>query len=171
MEHPKDFPSVPLEAIRFLPTSSGIYFALSNQRVLYIGQSANIRDRWRNHNKYNELSLWENVRIHFCPSDGRPLLEQEAEWINAFSPILNTIRVRKLGLLTIPALPPVIFAYIYIILGGASAVYGTWFYSDQLSKNYQIAIYIFISVTALLLGSWLTFWIMKRESSQNKELK
>jgi hypothetical protein len=59
--------------------------------ILYIGQSRNIRERWRGngHHKSVEVMNMENIFIRFTPSDGRPLLVQEAEWINQYLPPLN----------------------------------------------------------------------------------
>lgn len=164
MEHPKDFPSVTLDSIRFLPSMPGIYFALSDQKVLYIGQSTNIQERWKKHHKYNELKSWKGVRIHFIPSDGRPLLDQEAEWISAFSPPLNTGRIRKSNLWHLPSHPPLVLFYVYLLLGGGSGLFGTWAYTHQLLDQFQMAAIISAIATGLFFGSWWTVNLIKQES-------
>lgn len=87
--HPSDFQSVPFRSLDLLPSFAGIYFAMQDDEVLYVGQSKNIRKRWMFHHKYNELLEFESVRIHWIRSDGRPLLQQENEWIQLCNPPLN----------------------------------------------------------------------------------
>ena len=89
--HPFDFPGVEFYKREELPTREGIYFVMQYDEVLYIGQSKNIRERWRGngHHKTAEVMNMENIFIRYIPSDGRPLLEQEAEWINKYLPQLN----------------------------------------------------------------------------------
>lgn len=91
--HPADFQSVPFRSLDLLPTFAGIYFAMQDDEILYVGQSKNIRKRWESHHKRNELLEFENVRIHWIGSDGRPLLEQESEWIRLCNPPLNYRKV------------------------------------------------------------------------------
>lgn len=88
-EHPKDFPSVPLDNVKNLPSAAGIYFAVKDGEVLYVGQSENMRERWSKHHKYSDLKRIGCVRIHFALSDGRPLVEQENEWIVSINPVGN----------------------------------------------------------------------------------
>src|SRR5690348_3189494 len=101
-KHPGEFDNVSFDERHHLPAIAGIYFAMQDDEVLYVGQSRNIQKRWRFHHKYGELSECENVRIHWIKSDGRPLLEQEAEWIKICHPPLNNNvivhRVRRMKL-------------------------------------------------------------------------
>ena len=47
--NPFNLPSVTLNSIRDLPTETGVYFAISQDAILYIGKSENLRDRWSDH--------------------------------------------------------------------------------------------------------------------------
>ena len=87
--HPVEFESVYLDCVHELPDRPGIYFAMQEDEILYVGQSKNIRRRWQSHHKYIELLEFDRVRIHWVDSDGRPLLKQESEWIKLCRPPLN----------------------------------------------------------------------------------
>lgn len=101
MTNPKKFPSVALEDADQLPSLPGIYFAMDGNYVLYVGQSENIRKRWGSHHRHRDIrQSCDNVRIHFVLSDGRSLLEQEAEWIRACNPPFNGGRMA-----IVPAVP------------------------------------------------------------------
>lgn len=84
-----------------LPTCSGIYaIADANNRVWYVGQAKNLRNRWtgKTHHRYPQLIrsnrklclliYWEPVPIDF-------LDQQEKHYINLFQPELNGCKVKK----------------------------------------------------------------------------
>ena len=58
--NPLMLPSIGLKSLGDLPSSSGLYFALSGIHVLYIGLSTNIRFRWCGHKKRK----WDGRIIH-----------------------------------------------------------------------------------------------------------
>jgi hypothetical protein len=87
--YPADFPSVTIDRLNELPEIEGIYFAMQDDEVLYVGQSRNIWNRWKNHHKTDDLYLMSGIRVHWLESDGRPLLVQEREWIDYCHPPLN----------------------------------------------------------------------------------
>jgi excinuclease UvrABC nuclease subunit len=65
-----------------LPEVSGIYKVIdfsSNKEVIYVGQSKNIRDRWKNHEQL--AKFWE---------DGRDLNSLFIEWIEVVEENLNS---------------------------------------------------------------------------------
>lgn len=161
MDHPKDFPSVSLDSVQHLPSSAGIYFALRGSEVLYIGQSDNMQRRWVNsHHKMDELRALENVRIHFILSDGRPLLQQEAEWISAFSPPMNKTgwyrmsvklpytRLKSLSLISFAAL-------------GTPAVLLAVFFAVKTGGDSNIFMLIYLLILALFLGMMVMLELAK----------
>jgi hypothetical protein len=89
MIYPAEFPGVSVSNLDALPVLAGIYFAMQDDEILYVGQSRNIHRRWKDHHKRKELTQISGVTIHWTESDGRPLLEQEAEWIRYCHPPLN----------------------------------------------------------------------------------
>ena len=86
-----DLPGVEFYKREELPTIPGVYFVMQYDEVLYVGQSINIRERWRGHGHHKcvEVESMENIFIRYAPSDGRKLLIQEAEWISELRPLLN----------------------------------------------------------------------------------
>jgi len=98
-----------------LPRIPGIYFAVKRRRILYIGQSKNIRARWQSHHRYSELKLYGDVDIYWTPAFGQPLNKLEKEWIKAINPPLNGVKV--LGIVEMPV-PAKVF-YIWLILMAA----------------------------------------------------
>ena len=83
-------PSVPLCDRRQLPTTSGIYFALSGGTVQYIGRSVNIQQRWAGHHRTDQLSAMQNPRIAYIAISDKSLLpEIETALIEWFDPPLN----------------------------------------------------------------------------------
>lgn len=88
-------PSIPLEWKTSLPKCAGIYFALDeNEKVLYIGRSKNINQRWSSvgHHRYAQLSSIPNIRIAWLEVNDASLLPDiEAALIEWFSPVLNRL--------------------------------------------------------------------------------
>lgn len=89
IDDPSKLPCVKLEDRKQLPAISGIYFAMQQDEVLYVGLSGNIRERWKRHHKTPELIGMDDIKIHWIPSDGRPLIDQENEYIKRFRPPMN----------------------------------------------------------------------------------
>jgi DNA-binding XRE family transcriptional regulator len=89
----ESLPSIPLEQKSSLPICSGIYFVIDeDEKVLYVGRSKNINQRWSNagHHKYTQLSSIPNVRIAWLEvSDASLLPNIEAALIDWFCPTLN----------------------------------------------------------------------------------
>lgn len=88
-------PSVALCDGFFLPHASVIYFAVSQGRVLYVGQSVDVYMRWRNHHKYQELSRYPNVRIYWLNVPKIMLDRAENDFIKEFLPPLNDVVQKK----------------------------------------------------------------------------
>lgn len=87
----KTLPWLPLEEKAAFPKKSAIYFAIDSQgTVQYIGRSANVRQRWGNHHKYDVLSEIGNIKIAYLFVDAVELLPKiEAALIEWFKPPLN----------------------------------------------------------------------------------
>jgi excinuclease UvrABC nuclease subunit len=83
-------PSLPLANRSGLPTCPAVYFALEGDRVLYIGRSRNLQQRWAIHHRYKQLQAISNVRIAWLEcSDPSLLTEIEMALIRQFLPPLN----------------------------------------------------------------------------------
>ncbi|AUB42341.1 Excinuclease UvrABC, nuclease subunit [Nostoc flagelliforme CCNUN1] len=70
----------------------GIYFAISsNDEILYIGRSSNLRNRWKSHHRAVQLkSQSEDIRLAWLQVDDELLLpEIEAALIEHFAPAFN----------------------------------------------------------------------------------
>lgn len=92
--NPLVLPSLSLANRSALPSCPAIYFALENDRVLYVGRSCNLQQRWITHHRYSQLKGFNNVRIAWLEcSDPSLLPEIEAALIEYFQPELNTTRV------------------------------------------------------------------------------
>lgn len=80
-------PSVPIAGRGLLPPIAAVYFALDDTGVvLYIGQSVDVRRRWRIH----EQRTPEMARIAWVPCTPRQLANLEKRAILALRPPLNT---------------------------------------------------------------------------------
>lgn len=51
------FPSLKLSERHKLPEFPAIYFAVSNEQILYVGLTKNLRNRWQNHHRLPQLEL------------------------------------------------------------------------------------------------------------------
>ena len=84
-------PSVNLELKAQLPTESAIYFAIDSQGVIqYIGKAINVKQRWANHHRLNQLKSIGNIRIAYLFVDADLLLTVEEALIQWFKPLLFT---------------------------------------------------------------------------------
>lgn len=88
----ESLPSVELESKSKseLPEQSAIYFAIDSQGTIqYIGRSSNLKNRWINHHRFNQLKSLGGVRIAYLFSDSDLLPKVEKALIDWFKPILN----------------------------------------------------------------------------------
>lgn len=131
--NPLSLPFVGLAGLEHLPPIAGIYFVSSNEEIIYIGQSQNIFERWKNHHKYTEISKYKRPRIHFMVSDGRFLVDQESEYVNYFEPRLNSVIKRKPKLGQFPDM----FFYVWIFL-----CIPAWFLFKHFLDTHNILYYI-----------------------------
>lgn len=64
--------SVSLDCINKLPSVSGIYFVFFGSFSVYFGRARNIKQRWRNHHKFEQIKqCFPESRIHWleCPRE------------------------------------------------------------------------------------------------------
>ena len=88
--NPLTLPSLSLPNRSTLPPCPAVYFVLEGDRVLYVGRSGNLQQRWMTHHRYNQLKGFNNVRIAWLEcSDTNLLPEIEAALIGYFQPSLN----------------------------------------------------------------------------------
>ncbi|BAY22547.1 hypothetical protein NIES2100_23100 [Calothrix sp. NIES-2100] len=84
-----------------LPTYSGIYAIVDvNNRVWYVGQAINLRNRWtgKTHHRYPQLIRSNRKlchRIYYQPVPIDSLDQQEKHYINLFQPELNGCKVKS----------------------------------------------------------------------------
>lgn len=72
-----DLPSLPLVERLHLPKCSAVYFVMQHERVLYIGRTINLAQRWATHQKWSYLiKLDTPVRIAWLECSDKNLLVQ-----------------------------------------------------------------------------------------------
>lgn len=96
--NPVSLPSLPLGSYRKFPDKPVCYFAMCEDKILYIGKARSLFKRWshRSHHRHGELQQYTNVRIAWIEfSDPELLLEIEEVLIRYFNPELNRHKVKK----------------------------------------------------------------------------
>ncbi|MBW4565730.1 MAG: GIY-YIG nuclease family protein [Mojavia pulchra JT2-VF2] len=94
-----ELPSVDLLEIPQLPNCAAIYFVCdSKNRVIYIGRTVNLVERWRNHHRFKQLkrlNLKDRLSISWivCTQDVKALSNLENKLINLYNPPLNWTKV------------------------------------------------------------------------------
>jgi hypothetical protein len=84
-----------------LPSCSGIYvIADANNCVWYVGQAANLKNRWagKTHHRYPQLIRSNRKlchRIYWQEVERHLLNQKERDYINLFKPELNACKVKK----------------------------------------------------------------------------
>jgi DNA-binding Xre family transcriptional regulator len=94
----QEWPFVSIEERDKLPRMAGVYVAASEGEVLYVGQSTNIKQRWKSHEKLQELSAYPRVRVGWLKveaDDERDAIESLL-WTR-HSPVLNLCEPRRAG--------------------------------------------------------------------------
>jgi len=75
-----------------MPKEQGIYFVVAGGRLVYVGQTNNLRHRWDRHHLLRTLSIVrEQIEIYWKLFDGSPnqRMEIERSLIQKYRPILN----------------------------------------------------------------------------------
>lgn len=92
-------PYVDLTQLEKLPTCSAIYFAIDSQnRILYVGLSLNLAERWKTHHRLYQLKeIHEKnaVRIAWLVWTKEDLSTAERYFIDLYQPLLNGTKVKN----------------------------------------------------------------------------
>jgi len=85
------YPSALVADTRALPNRSGIYYAVKDSEVLYIGEALNLKKRWSGsgHKQKERLLRMGGVVLFYRFVPGHRLLLEEAKEIQLFTPLLN----------------------------------------------------------------------------------
>ena len=85
------YPSALVADTRALPNRSGIYYAVKDSEVLYIGEALNLKKRWsgNNHKQKERLIRMGGVVLFYRFAPEYRLLLEEAKEIQLFDPPLN----------------------------------------------------------------------------------
>lgn len=89
---PFSLPSVGYRQRSQLPKASGIYFAIVNEELLYIGQSYNLYYRWQYHERRYDLKALGDITIAWFTTIDKSENERwklEEAYIDHFRPALN----------------------------------------------------------------------------------
>jgi hypothetical protein len=90
--NPWALPKVDITELRKLPAKPGVYFALFNDQLLYIGiTSVSLKQRWARHHRHGDLSSVKGVQIAYLVSSCtfEQLQEIERGLISLLNPVLN----------------------------------------------------------------------------------
>lgn len=86
-----------LEYVQFddrlnLPASPGVYLATKRSSVLYVGQSKNLRNRWKgsSHHQFLPLAIMGCTKIRYKPASIDRLDSIEKKLIRQYNPLLNS---------------------------------------------------------------------------------
>jgi hypothetical protein len=96
---PTLLPSIPIERRGQLPECPGIYFAMFQGQVLYIGlASKSLRRRWNGHHRRSDLSEIKGVHLAYIATDSSvDLRSLESELISIYCPPLNNAPIYSRG--------------------------------------------------------------------------
>lgn len=102
--------SVSLINLGMLPPVSGLYVVLSGNEIIYVGQSIDLRSRWKAHHIWPDLVCEEldEVRLLWVGVDALKLDEEETRLIKAYQPRLNKHRLTMISDTYTFRLPPVL---------------------------------------------------------------
>ena len=83
------FMSLSIEEKNKLPSISAIYFVFASDKLLYVGRSVDLKQRWQNHHRYSQFKLIQDARIAWFECDSSLLPEFESSLIEFFEPDYN----------------------------------------------------------------------------------
>jgi predicted GIY-YIG superfamily endonuclease len=91
-----DLPALSFHERHALPQCQAVYVVMTGKAVLYVGQTRQLRTRWRNHHLCHQLAQLEEVRILWHEENqkfARDRMEDQA--IKLFHPRFNKALVRR----------------------------------------------------------------------------
>ena len=85
------YPSALVADTRALPNKPGVYYAVKDSQVLYVGKALSLRQRWSgsNHKQKERLLRMGGVVLFYRLVGEHRLLLEEAKEIQLFNPLLN----------------------------------------------------------------------------------
>jgi hypothetical protein len=83
------FLSLSIEEKSKLPSISAIYFVFASNKLLYVGRSVDLKQRWQNHHRYSQFKLIQDARIAWFECDSNLLPEFESSLIEFLEPDYN----------------------------------------------------------------------------------
>ena len=83
-------PSIPYEFRSKLPNTAGVYFLYAGSDIYYVGQSIDIKKRWKDHHIDGKLALAAEVLVSSSLRIG---------WIEVSKPLLSFTEIYLIGLL------------------------------------------------------------------------
>lgn len=93
--NPLKLPSLPLGWRKGFPNCPAIYFAIADNKILYIGRTVKLSNRWKGHHRFAELESVGEVRIAWMEvSDSSLLPAIEKALIQYFKPSINQTHVK-----------------------------------------------------------------------------
>lgn len=93
-----NLPSLPLSCRKQFPSCPAIYFVLAAEKVLYVGRTINLVNRWAGHHRLAELENIEEVKIAWMEVNDFTLLPSvEKVLIQYLKPTLNNqpVKIRR----------------------------------------------------------------------------
>jgi hypothetical protein len=95
--NPFALPSATIADRKQMPKITGIYFVVAGEdKILYIGKTTNLRNRWGSHHRLAQFRGIESVRVSWLEiSDGKLLGAIEDALINYFLPVYNGRKVLR----------------------------------------------------------------------------
>lgn len=74
-----------------LPSESGVYIVCDGERILYVGQSKNMRRRWTRHHRKQQINNLQsdNIKIAFLLLSEKELASAERMFIAVLKPVFN----------------------------------------------------------------------------------
>ena len=92
-------PALALESRKNMPRVSGVYFVRSaSGKVLYIGRTTNLYQRWANHHRARQLKSLTGVTVVWLVIDDQAMLDAiEAACIAYYAPTMNGTVAREEG--------------------------------------------------------------------------
>jgi DNA-binding Xre family transcriptional regulator len=91
--------TLPISERKNLPETSGLYFVISGEEIIYIGVSINLKQRWLTHHKLKTILCFNFLKIAYILLERGDLSISEKEAIDYFRPKLNSAN-RNYPLLT-----------------------------------------------------------------------
>lgn len=76
-----------------LPECPGIYFVAEDGRVVYIGQSINVKRRFIQHHRAMDFAELDDPKVYWKSCEVEELQKTEQDYIDKFNPRLNINRV------------------------------------------------------------------------------